>query len=117
MRPGAWVSWIAVGLSGLTLLLVAAYIVLVQDNRTVQAEVNQRQQFINQSIQLGRVNEALIRALASAAVSNKDDRLRELLTQNGITINAAGEAAAESSAPGGSRPAAESTPALPGPAR
>jgi hypothetical protein len=69
-----------------------AYIVLVQDNRSVQTEVARRQQFINQSIQLGRVNEALIRALASAAVSNKDDRLRDLLTQNGITINAAGEA-------------------------
>jgi hypothetical protein len=112
MRAGAWVYRIAVGLSGLTLLLVAAYIVLVQDNRTVQAEVNQRQQFINQSIQLGRVNEALIRALATAAVGNNDDRLRELLTQNGITINAAGEPA-----PGSSRPAAETTSATPGAAR
>jgi hypothetical protein len=113
MRPGGWLYWIGVGLSGLTLLLVVAYIVLVQDNRSVQAEVNQRQQFINQSIQLGRVNEALIRALATAALSNKDDRLRELLTQNGITINAAGEAA-----PAAGRPAAETTPATtPGTAR
>jgi hypothetical protein len=127
MRPGGWVYWIAVGMSGLTLLLVASYIVLVQDNRTVQAEVNQRQQFINQSIQLGRVNEALIRALASAAVSHNDDRLRELLTQSGVTINAAGEAAPASNAPasnapvsnapGGGRPAAESAPATPGAAR
>ncbi len=112
MRPGGWLYWIIVGLSGLTLVLVVAYIVLVQENRSVQAEVNQRQQFINQSIQLGRVNEALIRALATAAVSNKDDRLRELLTQNGITINAAGEAV-----PAAGRPAAESTPATPGMAR
>ena len=91
MRPGGWLYWTIVGLSALTLVLVVTYIVLVQDNRSVQAEVNQRQQFINQSIQLGRVNEALIRALAAAAQSNNDDRLRELLTQNGITINAAGE--------------------------
>lgn len=91
MRPGGWLYWIMVGLSGLTLVLVVAYIVLVQDNRSVQAEVNQRQQFINQSIQLGRINEALIRALATAAVNNKDDKLRDLLGQNGITINAAGE--------------------------
>ena len=112
MRPGGWLYWIIVGLSGLTFALVVTYIVLVQDNRSVQAEVNQRQQFINQSIQLGRVNESLIRALATAAVSNKDDKLRELLTQNGITINAAGEAV-----PAASKPAAESTPATPGTAR
>ncbi len=112
MRPGGWLYWIIVGLSGLTLVLVGTYIVLVQDNRSVQAEVNQRQQFINQSIQLGRVNEALIRALATTAVSSNDDKLRELLTQNGITINAAGEAT-----PTVSRPAAESTPATPGTAR
>ena len=99
MRPGGWVYWVAVGLSGLTLLLVVAYIVLVQDNRTVQAQVNQRQQFINQSTQLSRVNEALIRALATAAISNKDDRLRDLLAQNGITINAVGEAIPSSGAP------------------
>jgi hypothetical protein len=99
MRPGGWLYWIIVGLSGLTLVLVVTYIFLVQDNRTVQAEVNQRQQFINQSIQLGRVNETLIRALATAAVSNKYDRLRELLTQNGITINAAGEPTPTTSRP------------------
>ena len=112
MRLWGWLYWIGVGLSGLTFVLVVIYIVLVQDNRLVQAEVNQRQQFINQSIQLGRVNEALIRALATTAVSSKDDKLRELLTQNGITINAAGEAI-----PTASKPAAESTPATPGMAR
>src|ERR1700738_3936463 len=87
MRPGGWLYWTIVGLSALTLVLVVTYIVLVQDNRSVQAEVNQRQQFINQSIQLGRINDALIRALAAAAVENNDDKLRELLAQNGITIN------------------------------
>ena len=91
MRSGVWLYWVAVGLSGLTLLLVVAYIVLVQDNRSVQLQVNQRQQFINQSIQLGRINETLIRALATAAVNGNDDKLRNLLAQSGITINAAGE--------------------------
>jgi hypothetical protein len=63
----------------------------VQENRSVQLQVNQRQQFINQSLELGRVNDALIRALAAAAVKNNDDKLRNLLAQSGITINAAGE--------------------------
>jgi hypothetical protein len=91
MRAGEWLYRVMVGLSGFSLILVVVYIILVQDNRAVQLRVNQRQQFINQSIQLGRINEALIRALAAAAVSKKDDKLRDLLAQNGITINAAGE--------------------------
>jgi type II secretory pathway component PulM len=81
-----WLQRLVVALSGISLVLVVAYILLVQDERTIQAEVNQRQQFINQSIQLGRVNEALIRALAANA--GKDDKLRALLAQNGISINA-----------------------------
>jgi hypothetical protein len=106
MRADEWLYRVAVGLSALAAVLVIAYIVLVQENRAVQREVNQRQQFINQSIQLGRVNEALIRALAAAAASSNDQRLRELLTQNGITFNAAGEVT-----PSGIAPADKNTPA------
>src|SRR6516164_1453291 len=91
MRAGEWLYRVMVGLSGFSLILVIVYIILVQDNRSVQLEVNRRQQFINQSVQLGRINEALIRPLAAAAVSNKDDKLRDLLTQHGITTNAPGE--------------------------
>jgi type II secretory pathway component PulM len=88
MLAGGWVYRIVLALSGITLVLVVVYLVLVQENRSVQAEVNQRQQFINQSIQLNRINDALIRAIATTAVNDKDDKLRDLLAQNGITINA-----------------------------
>lgn len=87
MRVEGWFYRLMVALSGLTLALVVAYLVLAQENRAVQAEVNRRQQFINQSVELGRINDALIRALATAAVEKKDDKLRDLLTQSGITIN------------------------------
>jgi succinate dehydrogenase hydrophobic anchor subunit len=83
----SWPYRLLIALSGITLVLVVVYIVLIQDNRSVQSEINQRQQFINQSIQLGRINDALIHALAATAVSNNDDKLRDLLAQNGITIN------------------------------
>ena len=109
MRAEGWLYWMTVGLSAAAGALIVAYIVLVQDNRAVQAEVNRRQQFINQSIQLGRVNEALIRALAAAAVSNNDDKLRDLLAENGITINASGEPVLSSSGP-----AEKTTPAATG---
>ena len=87
MRADGWVYKIVLALSGITLILVVVYLVLIEQNRSVQAEVNQRQQFINQSIQFGRVNEVFVRALATAAVNDKDDKLRDLLAQNGITIN------------------------------
>ena len=98
-----WLERLLVALSGITLILVVAYIVLVQDDHTMQAEVNQRQQFINQSIQLGRVDDALIRALAANA--GKDDKLRELLAQNGISINATTGAPERESAPPAPAPA------------
>ena len=88
MLTDGWVYRIILALSGITLILVVVYLYQIEQNRSVQAEVNQRQQFINQSIQFNRVNDALIRALAAVAVSDKDDKLRDLLAQNGITINA-----------------------------
>ena len=105
MRTDSWLYRLLVALSGITLALVVAYIVLIQDNRSVQAEVNQRQQFINQSIQLGRINDTLIRALAAAAVENNDDKLRELLAQNGIVINPTTGAPEKQVAPAAAPPA------------
>jgi hypothetical protein len=105
MRTDSWLYRLLVALSGITVALVVAYIVLNQDNRSVQAEVNQRQQFINQSIQLGRLNDALIRALAAAAVEHNDDKLRELLAQNGITINPTTGAPERQAAPTAAAPA------------
>jgi hypothetical protein len=108
MQGEGWVYRLLLALSGLTLALVIAYLSLAQDNRSIQAEVNRRQQFINQSIELGRINDALIRALATAAVNKKDDKLRDLLTQNGITLNPSGNAPASPSTAGGTpeKPAA-----------
>jgi len=100
-----WLYRLLVALSGITLILVIAYIVVTQDNRSIQAEVNQRQQFINQSIQLGRINDTLIRALGAAAADGKDDKLREVLAENGITIN-----------PTTGVPERSATPATPAPA-
>jgi hypothetical protein len=88
MPANGWVYRIILALSGITLILVLVYLFVSQQNRMVQAEFNQRQQFINQSIQFGRVNEALVRALATAAVNDNDQKLRDLLAKNGITINA-----------------------------
>lgn len=69
---------------GLSLLLVLANGVLSLANRTTQAEVNARAQYITQTVQLDRVSQAIVRAAATAAVNNDDKRLGDLLTANGI---------------------------------
>ncbi len=110
MLASVWVERIVVALAGITLILVVAYLVVSQQNRSVQAEINRRQQFINQSLQFGRVNEALVRTIAAVAVSDKDDKLRELLTQHGITINpktGAPESTAETPKPAAPAPAGQ----------
>jgi hypothetical protein len=73
-------------LAGLSVVLVISNGILFLVNQEAQATINRRQQFINQSAQLGRVNEALVRALATNAANNKDDQLRDLLAQHGITF-------------------------------
>ncbi len=108
MWAEGWGYRIILALSGITLILVVVYLILIEQNRSVQAEVNQRQQFINQSIQFSRVNETLVRALAAAAVNDKDDKLRQLLAQSGITINPKTGAPEAGSAP--AAPPAEKRP-------
>jgi len=106
VRTDGWLYRLLVALSGITLVLVVVYIVLTQDNRSVQTEINQRQQFINQGIRLGRINDALIHILATTAVSNNDDKLRDLLAQNGITINPKTGTPERAPAPAAAAPAA-----------
>jgi hypothetical protein len=87
LRTGAgWRETIPLGLAGVTLVLVFFNVWFVLNTQARQAEVNQRQQFINQSMQLSRVNEGLVRAIATAAVNTKDEKLRQLLSDQGINV-------------------------------
>jgi predicted Holliday junction resolvase-like endonuclease len=98
MPAEGWGYRIILALSGITLILVIVYLLVSQQNRAVQAKINERQQFINQSIQFAHINETLVRIMATVAVSEKDDKLRDLLTQNGIKINPPAAAKAATSA-------------------
>src|SRR5713101_1796456 len=80
-------SWVLTGVSGLTLGLVLLNIGLFGSNSTLQREVNSRQQFIQQSVQLEQLNREIVTALANLSAQNKDDQLKALLAAHGITFS------------------------------
>ncbi len=90
MSPGlygrTWRERLLLLIAGLGLVFVIVNIFLFSANRAIQGQVNDRQQFINQSVQLDRLNRELIAALASYAARNNDDQIRNLLASQGITI-------------------------------
>ena len=76
-------------LAGLTLLLVVANAALVFRNQSVQGDINQRQQYINESAGLARLNDVLAKTLAATAYEKKDDALKALLHDAGIEFSVA----------------------------
>ena len=84
-------------LSALALLMLVTNICLINSNRNMQMEIGQRQAAINNSGPQSQLNQALVQALAQAAVNDDDKAIRELLSSQGISIKknaAAGDKAA-----------------------
>jgi hypothetical protein len=88
--------WIATALAGLALPLLLINITLVALNRGQQAEIGQRQQFVQQSVQLEGLYREIVRALAELGARNNDEAVRTLLARHGISysVNAPAPAAA-----------------------
>jgi len=104
--------WVSTILAVLSLALVVANSVLILSNQSVRTEVDQRQQFLNQSIQLSRLNQELVNGLAAVALKNNNTAIRDLLASNGITVLVNQPAAG--TAPAAGTPAAPGTPVAPG---
>lgn len=97
-----WPARLLTALGGVFLLLVLVNAYLFSSNRSLQADVNSRQQFITQSLQLEQLNKEIIVALANLAVRDKDAALSDVLTSQGISVTAtpnAGTAAGPTGAP------------------
>jgi hypothetical protein len=73
----------------ITLVLVAVNIALYTGNRTLQSEVGQRANYIQQTSAISDLYQQLAKALAELAVKNHDDQLRAILTEQGFTISSA----------------------------
>ena len=77
--------WAATALGGLCLLLAVGNITLASMNRSLQGDIGQRQQFVQQSVQLEGLYREIIRALAELGARNNDQNVRALLQRHGIT--------------------------------
>jgi hypothetical protein len=73
--------------AALGVVLALTNMVLFERNRSLQAEVGSRAQYIQQSVQLEGLHREIVNAIANLAVRNKDDALKTILTQQGITFN------------------------------
>jgi hypothetical protein len=71
----------------LVLVLVLVNIVLSLGNQSLRVEVNERQQFIGQSIQLEGLHREIITALATVALKTNDEQLKSLLASQGISFS------------------------------
>ena len=80
--------WMLFAVGAGCLALALANMALFTGNRAVQGEVSARSQYIQQSGSLQGLYQSMVRALADLSVSNKDDRLREVLARQGIKVTA-----------------------------
>jgi hypothetical protein len=80
---------ILIALASTSLALVLANMILFSQNRTAQAEVTQRAQYIQQAAQLEPLYREMVKALGELTVRNNDTQLRDMLAKQGITVNMA----------------------------
>ena len=88
--------------------LAVANAALYRQNRAAQAELGQRQQFIQQSVALEGLYREMVKALADLALKSNDRALVNMLAGQGINLT--GNAAGAAPGPGPSSAAAPKGP-------
>ena len=73
-------------LAAVALVLVVVNVMLALGNQSVQADLNERQQFIAQSIQLEQLNRQVVAVLANMAMKSNDEQLKNLLAGSGVGL-------------------------------
>lgn len=77
---------ILTALAAIMLVLVLVDILMSLGNQSLRAEVNQRQQFLAQSMQLEGLHREIITVLATVALKTNNDQLKSLLASQGINF-------------------------------
>jgi glucose uptake protein GlcU len=83
----AWQYRVLIALGAVALLLVVANGVLFTQNRSAQAEVNARQQYLQQTVGLESLYRDIVKALAELGAKNNDQQLLQMLAAQGINVS------------------------------
>ena len=81
--------WTLTAIAAASVVAVVANMSMYLVNRSTQAEISSRAQFLQQTGQLDVLYREMVKALADLSVRNQDKELQELLTKHGITVNVA----------------------------
>lgn len=79
--------WVATVLAAVCFAAMAVNIALGYSNGLARVDVTQRQQFVQQSVQLEGLYREIIRALAELGARNNDSDVKALLLRHGITFS------------------------------
>lgn len=86
-----WEFWVLSVIGALCVVFVIANMVLFSGNRALQSEVDQRNQYIEQSLQLQGLYQQIVRAVADLSVRNHDEQLRAVLAKQGIQVTSSAQ--------------------------
>lgn len=86
IRESTW-NAVSMVLAALSLILVIINAGLVVRNESLQVDVTQRQQVINQGLQFARIRQTLAQLLGNLAIAKNDRDLADLLTRHGIAVS------------------------------
>jgi hypothetical protein len=96
-----WQYTLLAGLGALALLLVLANGLLFMQNRATQARLNQRQQFVQQTVPLEGLYNDIVKTLAQRAVRGNDRQVLNMLASQGLTVTVNNPAATSADAAAG----------------
>lgn len=81
-----WEFLVLTALAVVSAVLIGLNMYRFSDNRKLQAEVNQRAQFIQQTVPMEALSRDIALALAQLGVRSQDDQIRALLSSLGISV-------------------------------
>jgi hypothetical protein len=95
----AWQHRVLVALGVLALVLVAGNAYVFIQNRSVQADIQARQQYLQQTVGLESLYRDIVKALAELGVKNNDPQLLQMLASQGINVSVTPAAPAPAAPP------------------
>jgi ABC-type enterochelin transport system substrate-binding protein len=84
-RLSAAKFWLLTLMGLAALVLVIVNVTMTASNQSLRQQASERQQYINQSIGLGRVHNQLVQSLARLSV--QDQALLDMLAKHGINVS------------------------------